>query len=118
MSDPKLFTKYSDSEAQQLMADAFDDTKVQLYCGLHKYYGPVKNPTGGMHKIGTPHAGCARCWFVYYFHDIASTPPHLRQERLDELEEVVHKTVEAVNRDEFDFKVSRRPEVSIEKDAA
>ena len=36
--------------------------------------------------------GCANCWEVYFVTDIALTPPSKRQERIDELEEVIHHT--------------------------
>lgn len=110
--------KYSEAEAEKILADAFDPTKVQIYCGLHNYYGAVSNPIGGMHKVSQPHSGCPRCWYVFFFQDIAQTPPSQRQARLDELEEVIHHVVESVEKGEFDLKISDRPEISIEKDAA
>jgi hypothetical protein len=110
--------KYSEAEAEKILADAFDPVKVQVYCAEHAYFGPLKNRLGGMNKVVQPHSGCARCWFVWLFHDLASTPASQRQARLDEMEEVIHHVVEAVERDEFDFKIANRPEISIEKDAA
>lgn len=37
---------------------------------------------------------CKHCWNNYFTTDLALTPPNKRQERLDELESVIHHAVE------------------------
>lgn len=101
---------YSQDEQKRILNDLLDQEKVSVYCGDHFYFGPVKDKP----EIG-PHSGCPKCWFVFYFHDIATTPPHLRQARLDELEETVHHVVEAVKTGNWDFKPLPHAEISIEK---
>lgn len=86
-----------------------DPQKVQVYCSTHQYFGPTKNGTEVK-----PGLGCSKCWFVLYFHDIATTPPEKRAARLDELTEVLHKTVELVEQGKFDFEPMRHSEIEME----
>lgn len=88
------------------LREALDPTKVDLYCGLHHYHGPVKEQP----EI-KPAPGCQRCWFVFYFHDIVSSAPHERARRLDELDEIIHKMVEEINVGTFDFKPFRHAQI-------
>jgi hypothetical protein len=53
--------------------------------------------------------------FVLFFHDIANTPPDKRAERLDELEEVVHKVVELAAKGKWDFIPYRHAQMELEK---
>src|SRR5437899_2890859 len=59
--------------------------KLYVTCGIHNYVGGSKPPQT---------RGCSKCWMAYYVWDLATTPPHLRKERLDELEGVVLRAVE------------------------
>jgi hypothetical protein len=91
--------------------------KVLLTCKKHNYVGGKipPNPDG-------PSRGCPECWKCYYWWDFATTPPHLRQERLDELEMVVHHAVEFAEKGKFgnDLELYKpgdpRFQVEIEKD--
>lgn len=73
------------------------------------YFGPSKNGTEAK-----PALGCPKCWFVLYFHDIATTPPEKRAQRLDELTEVIHHTVECVKQGKFDLNIDRHAKIETE----
>lgn len=66
---------------------------VILQCGKHRYVAARKR---NGHTVAIPPntRGCADCWRVYFFTDIALTLPSKRQERIDELEAVIHHAVE------------------------
>lgn len=67
--------------------------EVTLTCGKHNYVAARKRANATL-AIPPNTRGCADCWKVYYITDLALTPPGKRQERLDELEEVIHHAVE------------------------
>lgn len=106
---------YSETEKQKFLEDLLDPDKVQVYCKDHMYFGPIKIGGIGSHSA-RPGKGCAKCWFVYYLVDLARTPANQRQERLDELEEVIHHVVEAVENGTWDFEPLEHAEIQIEKD--
>lgn len=85
-----------------------DPQKVTVYCATHMYFGPSKNGVEAK-----PQQGCSKCWFVLYFHDIATTPPEKRQARLDELDEVLHKVVEEVEKGAWDFVPNRHAQIEM-----
>ncbi|CAN5950548.1 unnamed protein product [Sphagnum jensenii] len=58
--------------------------------------------------------GCPKCWFVLYFHDIATAPPETRAQRLDELEEVVNKSCELAARGNWDYEPYRHSKIDLE----
>jgi hypothetical protein len=97
--------------------------KVQLVCGHHNYIATRKRVNGTV-CVPPETRGCAQCWEVYYFSDLALTPPAKRQERLDELEEVIRHAVEFERTGKFgkDFDLyapgDPRFGVEVEKDAA
>lgn len=97
-------------EQQDYLNEVVDPQKVALYCGTHMYFGPSKAGTVGE----KPHMGCPKCCFVMYFHDLATTPPDKRAQRLDELDEVLHKVVEEVEAGRWDFQALRHAEVKVE----
>jgi hypothetical protein len=98
------------TKAQQAYLDeVMDPQKVSVYCGDHMYFGPAKNGVESK-----PAVGCKKCWFVLYFHDIASTPPDKRAARLDELTEVLHKTVELVEQGKWDFEPLRHSQIEMD----
>src|ERR1700693_4993871 len=84
-----------------------DSERVQLLCPKHNYVGSKLPPTSH---------GCKFCWEAYYCFDLASTPPHMRQARLDELEHVIRSVVKMVELNKFDFIPDERPEVSFTQD--
>lgn len=89
-------------EQKKYLEEVMDPQKVSVYCGTHMYFGPSKNGVEAK-----PAQGCPKCWFVLYFHDIATTPPEQRAARLDELDEVVHKACELADKGKFDYEVNR-----------
>lgn len=95
-------------EQQAYIEQALDPNKISAYCGEHSYHGPSKT-----NRDIKPFKNCARCWFVFYLHDMASTPPHLRAERLAELEEVIHHATELADKGKFDFEPYLHPKIEI-----
>lgn len=85
-----------------------DPNRVAVYCSKHQYFGPSKiNPDS------KPKLGCSRCWFVFYLNDMIAVPPSERAKRLDELDEVLHKLAEQVEKGHGDqFNVFRHPEIT------
>lgn len=101
----------NERQQKEFLAEAMDSQKVQLYCGLHNYYGQSKsNPNV------KPAKGCAKCWMIFYFHDIASAPPHMRKQRLDELEEVIHKATELAASGKWDIEINPHADIKIESE--
>lgn len=104
--------KFSEHELGRLLAER-DSERVLLKCSKHDYTAS---------KIPPKTSGCKFCWEAYYVFDIASTPPHLRQERLDELEAVIRHTAEYAKTGKFgkDFELYEpgdpRFQVEYEKD--
>jgi hypothetical protein len=97
---------------------------VTLVCGKHAYTAARKRANGTV-AIPPGTRGCADCWRVFYFTDLALTPPNKRQERLDELEEVIRHAVEFERSGKFgkDFELYNPGEdarfgVQVDKDAA
>ena len=84
-----------------------DSERATLICGKHNYTGSKMPP-----RV----SGCADCWRCYYIYDLATTPPSLRKERLDELEHVINKVVDMVKKNKFDFIPEERPEIIYTKD--
>lgn len=97
--------------------------KVTLICGRHNY---VASRRRGNHIVAIPPQpnGCKQCWMNYYTTDLALTPPSKRQERLDELESVIHHAIEFERTGKFgkDFELyepnDKRFTVAVQKDAA
>ena len=86
--------KYTQAEMERLFSDVMDPTKVQVVCKAHMYIG----------KEAPPNArGCKDCWQAWWTYKIATTPAHLRQERLDSAYVMLRHANEAFERGEFDF---------------
>lgn len=98
----------SEQEKNQYLSEAMDSQKVQLYCKEHMYFGPSRE------QSIRPTKGCTQCWMVFYFKDIASAPPHMRAQRLDELEEVLHKAVELAQSGRWDININPHADIKIE----
>lgn len=104
---------YSEHDIQAVLEEK-DSERLQLSCPKHRYLGG---------KLPPETKGCKDCWMAYYVWDLATTPPSLRQERLDELESVVRHAVEYEQKGRFgkDFTLYEptdpRFEIKIEKDA-
>jgi hypothetical protein len=91
--------------------------RTQLVCGKHGYM-PLKKRANGTVAIPPNTRGCKECWLAYYAADLALTPPGKRQERLDELEEVIHHAIEYEQRGRFDFEADPNPTIKYHRDAA
>jgi len=88
--------------------ELFDQNKVQLKCGKHLYWGPVKDK-----PEVTPMLGCSDCWRVFYVYELATTPPDERRQKLEEIEEVMHHMVEMVEAGTWDFKPYAHAQIEI-----
>lgn len=82
--------------------------KIHLTCPAHHYVAG---------KLPPQTKGCPNCWKAYYWFDYATTPPHMRYERLQELESVIHHVVEFAEKGKFDFEPETNPTRRIYKDA-
>jgi len=91
--------------------------RLVLVCGKHNYTAARKRKNATVAIPPTPN-GCKLCWEVYYLTDLALTPPAKRQERLDELEEVIHHAIEFEQKGQFDFVPDVNPTIRYHKDAA
>ena len=93
-----------------------------LICGKHNYVAARRTKNGGLVAIPpNPDGnskGCKLCWECYYTTDLALTPPAKRQERLDELEEVIHHAIEFERAGKFDFVPDTNPTIKYHRDAA
>jgi hypothetical protein len=98
--------KLTDGQKKQLLNDVLDPERIVLICDKHFYYGN-----------GAPTQGCSGCWSVYFTHVIANTPPHKRDERLDQLEALVNHLAEAADKGEFDISLYKYPKVTVEHEA-
>jgi hypothetical protein len=103
--------KFSQHELGKLLSEK-DSERVDLRCGRHNYLAS---------KVPPETRGCHDCWMAYYVWDIATTPPHLRQERLDELESIIHHCVEYEQKGQFKDELylpsDARFQVEVDKDA-
>lgn len=98
----------SDAQMEAYCANVMDPQKAILHCGRHGYIGSDTPPKPN---------GCKNCWEVYWWFKIASTPAHLRQERLEQAFRTVYDAVRSVEKGTWDFKVDETyPEAKITKD--
>lgn len=88
----------TDKQKSEMLAEMTDPTRVQFFCPKHFYSGPVK----GKPEF-RPALSCTDCWKIWYFHEFATTPPDERRQKLEEVEEVLHKMVEMVEKGTWDF---------------
>ena len=103
----KDLASLSKPEREKYLSELLDPNKTYVYCGIHGYFGSNKPPET---------RGCSKCWFAYYFYDMATTPPDRRYERMKELEMVVHHLAESEDKGVWDFKPLLKPEWTIERD--
>jgi hypothetical protein len=103
--------------------DEINSGRVTLVCSKHNYVAARKRANGTVAVPPVPN-GCKQCWENFYVTDLALTPPNKRQERLDELEQVIHHAVEYEKRGQFgrDFDLfepgDERFRVHVQRDAA
>ena len=96
----------SPADIKSILAEK-DSERATVVCSKHQYTGS---------RIPPKASGCKECWMVYYCYDLATTPPSLRKERLDELEHVIHKVVDMVKKGTFDFVPDDRPTIEYTQD--
>lgn len=101
-------SKYTPEQVKGILGEVMDKDKILLTCGQHLYLASDTPPKS---------VGCKNCWEAYWWYKIASTPPHLREARLEMIYRAVYDAVKAHERGEFDFLVSERPEITVHKDA-
>jgi hypothetical protein len=87
-------------QKEDVLREIFSSEKIQLRCGKHRYFGPIKG-----HPEVTPFMGCPDCWKVFFVSELASTPPDERAQKLDEIEEVLHKMVEMIEAGTWDLEL-------------
>ena len=80
--------------------DEINSDKVLLTCGRHNYVAAKRRGNATVAIPPVPN-GCAQCWKVFYITDLALTPPGKRQERVDELESVIHHAIEFEQKGRF-----------------
>src|SRR2546426_1384083 len=95
-------SKYTQAEQEQILSELLDPKRITVMCGLHSYI-----PARGT----IPTEGCKQCWIAYYIDQMAQTPPHLREQRLEELESLVSKMVELKEQGKFDINLFERPTI-------
>jgi hypothetical protein len=96
-------SKYTPGQMESILADVMDTNRVQLVCGTHNYIAQEKPPTS---------TGCKQCWQAWWTHKIATTPAHLREERLEAATVMLRHANEAYERGEFDLSLFDHAEVS------
>lgn len=99
------------NEQRDKMLKELNSPTVHLCCEDHGFY-PGKVTSLPMQF------NCKYCTLAQFYYEFAKTPPHMRQQRLDELESLVHHMVEDLERGNFDISVFDHPQVTIEKDAS
>jgi hypothetical protein len=99
---------WSAQNVEDWAGEVLNPQKVLLHCGVHNYIASDTPP---------PPRGCKNCWEAYWWFKIASTPPHLRQERLEQAFKMVRDANQAIETGTWDFQVAEGyPEAKIEKD--
>lgn len=98
----------TEQDKRDVLKEVFDANRVTLWCKEHNYLGPIKD-----RPEVTPHFGCPNCWKIFYIHELATTPPDKRAEKLAEIEEVMHKVVELVERGEWDVNIFPHAKIEI-----
>jgi len=99
--------KYSQAEMAAIYADVMDPSKVQIVCKKHMYIGKEQPPAS---------TGCKDCWQAWWMHKIATTPAHLRRQRVEEAYEMLRHANESYERGEFDFEPLDRAIIAQEKE--
>jgi hypothetical protein len=81
---------------------------VLLKCELHSFYpGTPKSE---------PVLGCKECATADIFYQVATSPPHKREELLDAMEAAIYHMAEAEDRGEETFRAYKTPIIEISHD--
>ncbi len=98
---------YTPEEIRAILRERpLDNPRVQLVCRRHGYLA----------KDVPPKPGCVDCWKVWYWYMFANTPPHLRLERLEQLEKLLRAANADAAAGKFDVELFAHPEFHVEKD--
>jgi hypothetical protein len=104
----------SKEETSRILGSA-KHAREEIYCAEHQFF-PGK-PTFGLKNDNQPALGCKSCSMARLMYDFATTPPHLRAERVAQLESLVPKLVKEVERlGKIDFEFYEHPQIQIEND--
>jgi len=112
------------NEALQILIEGICTGATRLTCEKHGYVAAQTRRSGHLVPVPPPPRGCPNCLKAYFYTDWAMTPANKRQERLDELSEVIHHVVEYEQKGSFgkDFELYEpgdpRFQVNFHKDAA
>lgn len=98
---------FSDKQTEQMLKE-LDSPTVKLACTDHNFYP-------GSRFSMPPVIGCKYCVLANFYYEFAKMPPHLREERLEQLESLVNHMAEDVERGTFDINTFVRPQITIEK---
>jgi hypothetical protein len=98
--DPKKMLK--------LLAET-NSERILICCDDHGYYPDSKLSRG-------PALGCKYCVMAELYYEFSKVPPEKRQERSEQLEQLVYHMVEEVESGKWDIKIFEHPHVSIEND--
>ena len=101
----KLFDKTTPGE---VLSEVLNSEKFRLVCDIHHWVYGSKAP---------PNFRCKKCAMVSLVGLLCTTPPSQREERVEQLEILIHHMCEAAERGDLKWQEYFRPEVTIEKDA-
>ena len=106
---------WTEQQVAALLAELEGSEKVQLVCSA--FPNGIPHPQYVGSNTPPPPRGCKNCWQAYYWHMVATTPPHLREEMLAKAEQAVANTVQAYEEGSWDFVPLDHPVVELETDA-
>lgn len=98
----------SERNKQDMLGEIFDKTKINVKCGQHFYFGPIKS-----RPDIKPVMNCPDCWKVFYIHELATTAPAERRAKLEEIEEVMNHMVEMIQAGTWDFEPYAHAQIEI-----
>ena len=107
----------SEHDKNDVLSEIFNSEKINVKCGRHLYFGPVKGCAGFGNAQVQPEIGCADCWKVFFIHELATTPPDDRGKKLEELEFVVRNANQLFESGKWDISINPHATIEIEKDA-
>src|SRR5574341_610655 len=83
---------------------------VLVCCGQHNYY-PEKGGLENVAVVPPVNGNCKHCWQAFLLVYFAKLPPHMRRQRLEELEFAAHHAAEAEDKGKADWKLYRHPKI-------
>lgn len=101
----------TDLEKKQFLEN-LTSGKITVHCADHFYFGP------GADNEGAPTSGCKKCWLVWWLHHFSTTQREQLAEKVEEAYQAVRRSVELVEKGEFDLELLRHPNIQIEAEKA